>query len=151
MRYYMSFQILGTGSFLPQRVVTNEELSQMVETSDQWITQRVGVKTRHVCTSETALDLGAEAARRALEAAHTQPQELDLIIAATISADTISPGLGGMVQKRLGAACPAFDINAACPGFLFALDIAAGFFCPQGGKEGAGGQRRAHERPAGLV
>ena len=59
MRYYMSFQILGTGSFLPQRVVTNEELSQMVETSDQWITQRVGVKTRHVCTSETALDLGA--------------------------------------------------------------------------------------------
>ena len=128
MRYYMSFQILGTGSFLPQRVVTNEELSQMVETSDQWITQRVGVKTRHVCTSETALDLGAEAARRALEAAHTQPQELDLIIAATISADTISPGLGGMVQKRLGAACPAFDINAACPGFLFALDIAAGFF-----------------------
>ena len=65
MRYYMSFQILGTGSFLPQRVVTNEDLSQMVETSDQWITQRVGVKTRHVCTSETALDLGAEAARRA--------------------------------------------------------------------------------------
>ena len=124
----LSFQILGTGSSLPQRVVTNEDLSQMVETSDQWITQRVGVKTRHVCTSETALDLGAEAARRALEAAHTQPRELDLIIAATISADTISPGLGGMVQTRLGAACPAFDINAACPGFLFALDIAAGFF-----------------------
>ena len=75
----MSFRILGTGSFLPQRTVTNEELSQMVETSDQWITQRVGVKTRHVCTAETVLDLGAGAARRALEAARTEPCELCLL------------------------------------------------------------------------
>lgn len=124
----MSFQILGTGSFLPQRVITNEDLSRMVETSDQWITQRVGVKERHVCTTETVVDLGAEASKRALEAAHVDSSELDLVIGATISADTISPGLGGMVQHRLGASCPAFDMNVACPGFLFALDVAAGFF-----------------------
>ncbi len=124
----MSFQILGTGSFVPERVVTNEELSQMVDTSDEWIVKRIGVRKRRVCTSETVTDLGVEAARRALADAGVQPEELDLIIAATISADTISPGLGGMVQNRLGARCPAFDMNVACPGFLFALDVAAGFF-----------------------
>ncbi len=124
----MSFQILGTGSFLPRRVVTNEDLSHMVDTTDQWITQRVGVKERRVCTAETALDLGAEASKRALENAGVDAAQLDLIIGATISADTISPGLGGMVQNRLGASCPAFDMNVACPGFLFALDVAAGFF-----------------------
>ncbi len=124
----MSFKILGTGSFLPERVVTNDDLSHMVETSDQWITQRVGVKERHVCTTESATDLGTEAARRALENAGVSASELDLVIAATISADTISPGLGAMVQNRLGASCPAFDLNAACPGFLFALETAAGFF-----------------------
>jgi len=124
----MSFQILGTGSFVPERVVTNEELSQMVDTSDEWIVKRIGVRKRRVCTYETVTDLGVEAARRALADAGVQPEELDLIIAATISADTISPGLGGMVQNRLGARCPAFDMNVACPGFLFALDVAAGFF-----------------------
>ena len=124
----MGFRILGTGSFVPERVVTNDDLSQMVETSDQWITQRVGVRERHVCTTESAADLGVEAALRALENAGVKPEELDLIIAPTISADTISPGLSGMVQNRIGAACPAFDMNVACPGFLFGLDVAAGFF-----------------------
>lgn len=124
----MSFRILGTGSFVPERIVTNDDLSQMVETSDEWITKRVGVKQRHVCTMETVTELGVEAARRALDSAGVRPEELDLIIAPTISADTISPGLGGMVQNRLGAHCPAFDMNVACPGFLFGLDVAAGFF-----------------------
>lgn len=124
----MSFQILGTGSFSPERVVTNDDLSHMVETSDEWITKRIGVKQRHVCTTETVTDLGVEASLRALENAGVAASELDLIIAATISADTISPGLGGMVQNRIGACCPAFDMNVACPGFLFALDVAAGFF-----------------------
>ena len=122
----MSFQILGTGSFMPEKIVTNEDLSHMVDTSDEWIMKRIGVRRRHVCTTETVTDLGAEASRRALEDAGVKPEELDLIIAATISADSISPGLGGMVQQRLGAHCPAFDMNVACPGFLFAM--AAGFF-----------------------
>ncbi len=124
----MSFQILGTGSFVPEKIVTNDDLSHMVETSDEWIVKRVGVKQRHVAVTETTLDMGVQAARRALENAGVKGEELDLIVAATISADTISPGLGGMVQNRLGARCPAFDINAACPGFLFGLEVAAGFF-----------------------
>lgn len=124
----MNFQILGTGSFTPEKVVTNDELSKFVETSDEWITKRIGVKQRHVCTTETTADLGVEAALRALENAGVQPEELDLIVGATISAETISPGMAGMVQNRIGAHCPAFDMNVACPGFLFALDVAAGFF-----------------------
>lgn len=124
----MSFRILGTGSFVPEKVLTNEDLSRMVDTSDEWITKRVGVKQRHVCTTETTTDMGVEAALRALENAGVSPQELDLIIGTTISADTISPGLAGMVQNRVGAACPCFDMNAACPGFVFGLDVAAGFF-----------------------
>ena len=125
----MSFRILGTGSFVPEKVLTNEDLSRMVDTSDEWITKRVGVKQRHVCTTETTTDMGVEAARRALESSGVKPEELDMIIAASITADTISPGLAGMVQNRLGAgSCPCFDINAACPGFVFALDVAAGFF-----------------------
>ena len=107
----MSFQILGTGSFAPEKIVTNDDLSHMVETSDEWIT-----------------DMGVAAAQRALEDAGVKPEELDLIIGASISADTISPGLAGMVQNRIGATCPCFDMNVACPGFLFALDVAAGFF-----------------------
>ena len=124
----MSFRILGTGSFLPQKVLTNEDLSHMVETSDEWITKRVGVKERRVCTTETNTDMGVAAALAALEDSGVKPEELDLIIGATISADTISPGLAGMVQNRIGAACPCFDMNVACPGFLFALEVADGFF-----------------------
>lgn len=124
----MSFQILGTGSFLPQKVLTNEDLSRMVDTSDEWIQKRVGVKERHVCTTESNTDMAAEAAARALEAAGTDASELDLIIGTSVSADSISPGMASMVQNRLGAKCPAFDINAACPGFLFGLEIASGFF-----------------------
>ena len=124
----MSFRILGTGSFLPRKVLTNEDLSHMVETSDEWITKRVGVKERRVCTTETNTDMGVAAALAALEDSGVKPEELDLIIGATISADTISPGLAGMVQNRIGAACPCFDMNVACPGFLFALEVADGFF-----------------------
>ena len=124
----MSFRILGTGSFLPQKVLTNDDLSHMVETSDEWITKRVGVKERRVCTTETNTDMGVAAALAALEDSGVKPEELDLIIGATISADTISPGLAGMVQNRIGATCPCFDMNVACPGFLFALEVADGFF-----------------------
>lgn len=131
----MSFQILGTGSFAPERVVMNEDLSKYVETSDEWITKRIGVKQRHVCTTETTADMGEQAAKRALESAGVKAEELDLIIGATITPDTISPGLACMVQNRIGASCPAFDVTIACPGFLFALDVAAGFFARGGVKK----------------
>ena len=124
----MSFTILGTGSYAPEHVVTNDDLAQLVETNDEWITQRIGVKSRHISETETNVDLAVKAAERALEDAGVAAEELDLIIATTISGDTLSPGTGCMVQKCIGAHCPAFDLAAACSGFLFALETAAGFF-----------------------
>lgn len=124
----MSFKVLGTGSYVPPRVVTNEELSQYVDTTDEWIVQRVGVRTRHVCTTETAADLAVEAAKRALENANTKPEELDMIFCATVSAEYVSPSLSCLVQRDLGVTCPALDINAACSAFIYMLDTAAGFF-----------------------
>lgn len=124
----MGFQIIGTGSAFPKKVLTNEDLSRMVETNDEWIRTRVGVGYRHVATDETTADLAAEAARKALDEAGLTPEALDLIIAATITPDAVCPTVAGTVQQMLGAACPAFDINSACSGFLFALETANGFF-----------------------
>lgn len=124
----MGFQISGTGSAFPKKVLTNEDLSQMVETNDEWIRTRVGVASRYVATTETTADLAEVAARKALEEAGIAPAELELIIVATITPDTVCPTVAGDVQRRLGATCPAFDLNSACSGFLFALETAAGFF-----------------------
>lgn len=124
----MSFKVLGTGSFVPPRVVTNDELSTFLDTSDEWIVQRIGVKQRHVCTTETAADLAYEAALRALENGNTKPEELDMIICATVSGEDTCPSVACMVQNKLGATCPAMDINAACSAFIYMLDTAAGFF-----------------------
>lgn len=124
----MSFKIIGTGSYVPEFTVTNDNLADMVETSDEWITQRVGVRERRISTCESAAQMGYEAAKRALEMANTSPEELDLIVAASISSDTVCPTVAGTVQSLLKASCPAFDVNSACSGFMFALDTAAGFF-----------------------
>lgn len=146
-RQKMSFTILGTGSYAPEHIVTNDDLAQLVETNDEWITQRIGVKTRHISVTETNTDMAVQAAERALENAGVRPEELDLIIATTITGDSVSPGTGCMVQNRIGAHCPAFDLGAACSGFLFALETAAGFF--------ARGYKRilvvSSERTSGIV
>jgi len=124
----MSFRILGTGSYLPKKTVSNDELSGMFETSDEWIKQRVGISSRHVCTTETTTDLAHSAALSALEMSQVRPDELDMIICATVSADNAAPSVACAVQAILGAKCPAMDINAACSGYIYALDTAAGFF-----------------------
>ena len=124
----MGFRFLGTGSAAPAKILTNDDLSAMVETSDEWITTRVGVRERHIAVTETTASLAAEAARRALEQSGVTPAELDLILCATITADDVCPTCAGAVQEALGASCPAFDISSACSGFIFALDTAAGFF-----------------------
>lgn len=112
---------------MPQKVITNENLSKMVDTSDEWIMQRVGVKKRHVSVNETAADFAIHAANQALETAGVAGSEIDLIVAATISSETLCPTVAGMVQKAIGADCPAFDVNSACSGFLFALDTAVSY------------------------
>lgn len=124
----MSFNMIGTGMYVPEKIVTNDDLSKIVDTNDEWISQRVGVRERHVCTNETAADLGYHAALKALENSHCKPEDLDLILAATVSAETVSPSLACMVQNKLGATCMAYDINAACSAFLFLLETAAGYF-----------------------
>lgn len=124
----MSFKILGTGHCVPERVVTNDEMSTIVDTSDEWITQRVGVRERRICTTETAAELAYNAALKALDMSNTSPEELDMILCATVSADDASPSMACTVQNMLGATCPSMDLSAACSGFIYMLDTAAGFF-----------------------
>jgi len=123
----MSFRIIGTGSAVPSKTVTNEDLSGMMETSDEWIRTRVGVAERRIATTENTSDLAYEAAVKALDMSGISADSLDLIVAATITPDRVCPTTAGTVQVRLGASCPAFDISSACSGFLFALETAAGF------------------------
>lgn len=123
----MSIKILGTGAYVPDNIVTNDDLTKLVDTSDEWIVQRVGVKERHISVDETAADFAVKAAKEALISANIGADEIDLIIAATISSETMCPTVAGVVQKEIGANCPAFDVNSACSGFLFALDTAVSY------------------------
>lgn len=124
----MGFRILGTGTALPERVVTNDDLSEFLDTSDEWISQRTGIKTRHVCTTDSLDDLATRAAEEALSYAGVDASELDLIVCSTTSPDHIVPAQATAVGERIGAACPSFDVAAACAGFIFALDVADGWF-----------------------
>ena len=124
----MAFHVMGTGSARPDNVVTNDDLSRFLDTDDEWISSRTGIRSRRCCTTETCSDLAEAAARAALEDAGVAAGELDLIICSTITADDLTPSCAAVVQQRLGADCPAFDVNAACAGFVFALDIAHGYF-----------------------
>lgn len=122
----MYSKIVGTGSYLPENVVTNEDLSHRVETSDEWITERSGIKERRFSQEfEDVAYMGAEASRRALEAANLTAQDIDLIVMGTASAKTSFPSAACEVQKLLEVeGIPAFDVNAACSGFIFALSVA---------------------------
>ena len=124
-------RIAGTGSFLPPRRLTNADLAaqlaaQGIETSDDWIVERTGIRARHFADAGVgSSDLGTEAARRALEMAGVAASELDLIIVATSTPDMVFPSVATMVQNKLGAAgCPAFDVQAVCSGFIYAVTVA---------------------------
>ena len=120
--------IRGTGMYVPEKIVTNDDLSILVETNDEWIQKRVGIKERHIAVTETTSEMGYRAAQAALDNAGLQADALDLILCATVSGDTVSPSLACMVQNKLGADCMAYDINAACSAFLFLLETAEGYF-----------------------
>jgi len=125
----MRAKIIGTGSFLPEKIATNDYLSTIVETDDAWISSRTGIKQRHLVSDETTVSMAANAATAALKDANIKPQDIELIIVATVSPDHLVPSTACMVQKELGASrAAAFDINAACSGFLFALNMADSFF-----------------------
>jgi len=122
----MKTRIIGTGAYLPERVMTNRDLEQIVETTDNWIVERTGIRERRIADEgEAASDLAVPAARRALEMARLNEKDLDLILVATITPDMFFPSTACLVQDRLGAhQAAAFDLSAACSGFLYALSIA---------------------------
>ena len=117
-------RIIGTGSYLPPKVVTNFDLEKILDTSDEWITARTGIKERRIVTDQNTCDLALEASIKALSMAKLKPEEIDLIILSTTTPDKIFPATATMLQNRLGASCPAFDLQAVCAGFVFALTTA---------------------------
>ncbi|MGH8478834.1 MAG: beta-ketoacyl-ACP synthase III [Gammaproteobacteria bacterium] len=126
MRYA---RIAGTGGYLPERVLTNADLARMVDTTDEWIVDRTGVRQRHIAAEgETTCDLAEHASRRALEAAGAGPGDIDLVVVGTATPDLIFPSTACLLQERLDIHDgPAFDIQAVCTGFIYALDIADKF------------------------
>jgi 3-oxoacyl-[acyl-carrier-protein] synthase-3 len=121
-------KVIGTGSALPRKEVTNEDLTRFLDTSDEWISSRTGIRSRRVITDEKLEDLAVEAAEKALAQAGIPASDLDYILCSNIANHYVTPGLSCVVAGRIGAACPAVDINCACPGFLYAMDIAEAFF-----------------------
>lgn len=125
----MSFSITGTGSCLPDHIIANDDIASYLDTSDEWIRTRTGIRQRHVLQGEeTVTGISVRAAQRALEDAGVAPEELDFILCATIGGDYITPSLASVLQAEIGADCPAMDGNAACSGFMYALEVAAGLF-----------------------
>lgn len=122
-------RITGTGSYLPEKVLTNHDLEQMVETSDEWIRERTGIEKRHIAAAgQTTCDLAEQAAHRALEAAGRKAEDVDLIIVATTTPDRIFPSTACLLQQRLDIhGCAAFDVQAVCTGFVYALGVADKF------------------------
>ena len=121
--------IIGTGSYLPPNIVTNFDLEQQFDTSNEWIVSRTGIKQRHIVENESTCDLAEQAALNALKSANLKANEIDLIIVATTTADKIFPSTACLLQNRLGItnSCPAFDVQAVCTGFIYALSIADKF------------------------
>ncbi|MDP2878422.1 MAG: 3-oxoacyl-ACP synthase, partial [Sulfuricella sp.] len=126
----MYSRIIGTGGYLPEKILTNHDLAQMVDTSDEWIFSRTGIRERHiVAENQTTSDLAFEAAQRAMEMAGIDPQSIDLIIVATTTPDVVFPSTACILQAKLGikSGGPAFDIQAVCSGFVYALATADQF------------------------
>lgn len=122
-------KIAGTGSYLPEKVLTNADLEKMVDTSDEWISTRTGIKERRIVDEDQAAsDLAYEASKKAIQAAQIKPEELDMIIVATITPDMVFPATACVLQERLGVkGIAAFDLEAACSGFLYGISIGSQF------------------------
>ncbi len=117
-------KLIGTGSALPKKVVTNAMLSEFLDTSDEWIVPRTGIRSRHVISDENLEDLGAKAAINALEMAGLKPEDINYFICSNVVNEYMTPGLSSIIAEKIGLSCPSIDINCACPGFIYAMDIA---------------------------
>lgn len=122
----MGCKITGSGKALPKTVITNDDLSKVVDTSDEWIVERTGIRERHIAREETSTDLAAQAGQAALDRAGIKADEIDLLICMTITPDSVVPSQACLVRARLGATrAVAFDLNAACAGCVYGIDVAA--------------------------
>ncbi|WP_455211178.1 beta-ketoacyl-ACP synthase III [Kaarinaea lacus] len=122
-------RIIGTGGYLPEKILTNSDLERMVDTSDEWITERTGIKKRHIAAdNETTCDLAEHAAKVAMQAAGVGAKDIDLVIVATTTPNQVFPSTACLLQQRLGIhGCAAFDVQAVCTGFIYALGVADKF------------------------
>ena len=120
-------KIIGTGVGLPRLRVTNDMIAKYVDTSDEWVSSRTGIRERRIISDETLIDLGTQAAKEALAKASVDIADIDLLICSNVANSYVTPSLGCIIQGKLGASCPCFDINNACAGFLTAIDIADGY------------------------
>lgn len=125
----MFSRVIGTGGFLPEKILTNHDLEHIVDTSDEWITERTGIKKRHIAEDEqTTCDLAEQAALRAIEASGKSPDQIDLIVVATTTPDKVFPSVACLLQQRLNIhGCAAFDVQAVCTGFIYAMGVADKF------------------------
>ena len=124
----MHSKIIGTGGYLPTKILTNKDLESIVDTSDEWIIERTGIKQRHICEkNETTSSMATKAALDAIRSANIKNAEIDLIIVATTTPDMIFPSTANIVQNNLNIVAPAFDVQAACTGFIYAITIADNF------------------------
>jgi len=124
----ISIKISGTGSYLPEKVLSNTDLEKIVDTSDEWIFERSGIRQRHIAAeNEAASDMGVHAARKALEKANLKPDDIDLLIVTTVTPDMIFPSTAGLIQAKLGIRnnIPCFDLEAACSGFVYGIEVAS--------------------------
>ena len=121
-------KISGIGSSLPKQVVTNQMLAEILDTSDEWITTRTGIKERRVLSSEYLVDLGVDAAKKALADANLEPKDLDFVIVANVVNEYVTPALSCIIKEKIGAKCPCIDLNGACVGFVYACDIAEAYY-----------------------
>lgn len=120
-------KIIGTGSALPEKVVTNEMLAGFLDTSDEWITTRTGIHTRRLLSTETLRELAVKAARAAIASSGVRPEDIDYLICSNVANSYVSPSLGSIILGPLGCCCPTFDMNGACAGLIYALDVADAF------------------------
>lgn len=127
-------RIIGTGSALPSMVVTNQELTKFLDTSDEWISTRTGIRERRVLSTESLGSLASKAAKAALDGAGLSGKDIDFILCSTVQGEWVTPALSCVVQRDLGAVCPTLDVNGACAGFVYALDVADAFI--KSGKAG---------------
>lgn len=121
-------RIIGTGSALPTKQVSNDDLSKFLDTSDEWIYSRTGIRSRHVISTENLEDLAAQAVNRALEMAGLTPADIDLCICSNVINEYVTPGLSCVVASKTGMHCPGIDINCGCPGFVYGMDILDKYF-----------------------